>query len=161
MLLTVPLADKLLNKFRTARRVAVQIASAFVPTGNLTPVINEVLCYGCMAGIAMPVHYGIALCDRDHVDDCLLPENQQPLAAQAAPHEPQWLPCDTDDVPPTIAAQIQKSVKCHNAGTSVLRVQIREADSVVSRRMFMLDGRLGRPRTALPTMPPPIGSATF
>jgi hypothetical protein len=67
MLLT-PLAKILVNKNHAARRIAARIASAFVPTGNLTPMINEALCYGCMAGIVVSIRHDIALRDRGHDD---------------------------------------------------------------------------------------------
>lgn len=66
MLSTLPLAKILVNKNHAAGRIAARIASAFVPTGNLIPMINEALCYGCMAGILMPLHHDIAPCDRGH-----------------------------------------------------------------------------------------------
>jgi uncharacterized protein (DUF849 family) len=86
------------------------------------------------------------------MDDSLLSENQQPLVIQAAPYGPQWLPGDTDDVPVTMAAQVQKAVDCDNAGATVLHVQVREADGKGSKRMFRFNEMLDRLRTAVPKM---------
>ncbi|CAN0627020.1 protein of unknown function [Burkholderia multivorans] len=44
------------NTPHAARRVAAQIASAFVPKAHLAPLTREALCYGCMAGIVMTIH---------------------------------------------------------------------------------------------------------
>lgn len=60
------------------------------------------------------------------LDDSLLPEHQQPLVIQAAPYGPQWLPGDSDDIPITMAEQVQKAVDCYNAGATVLHVHVRE-----------------------------------
>lgn len=57
MLPTLTLVKVLVNKGHAARRIAAQIASAFSPTADLPPMINEVLGYGCMAGIVMPIHH--------------------------------------------------------------------------------------------------------
>jgi uncharacterized protein (DUF849 family) len=59
------------------------------------------------------------------LDDSLRPESQQPLVIQtiqAAPYGPEWLPSDTDHVPVTMAAQVQKAVDCYNASATVLHV---------------------------------------
>lgn len=66
MLSTLPLAKILVNKTHAARRIAARIASEFVPTGNLTPMTPETLCYGCMVGIVMPTHHDITPWDRGH-----------------------------------------------------------------------------------------------
>ena len=49
------------------------------------------------------------------LDDSLLPENQQPLVIQVAPYGPEFLPGDSDDIPVTLAEQVQKAVDCWNA----------------------------------------------
>ena len=54
------------------------------------------------------------------LDDSLLPENQQPLVIQVAPYGPGFLPGDSDDIPVTMAEQVQKAVDCWNAGATVL-----------------------------------------
>lgn len=83
------------------------------------------------------------------IDDSLRHENQQPPIIQAVPCGPQWLPGDTDDVPVTMVShQVQKAVGCHNAGATVLHVQMREADGKGARCMF--NEMLDRLRTAMP-----------
>ena len=62
------------------------------------------------------------------LDDSLLPENQQPLVIQVAPFGPEFLPEDSDDIPVSLDAQIQKAVDCYNAGATVLHVHCREED---------------------------------
>ena len=55
------------------------------------------------------------------LDDSLLPENQQPLVIQVAPYGPEFLPSDSpEDIPVTMAEQVQKAVDCWNAGATVL-----------------------------------------
>ena len=44
------------------------------------------------------------------LDDSLLPENQPPLVIQVAPYGPEFLPGDSDDIPVTMAEQVQKAV---------------------------------------------------
>ena len=68
------------------------------------------------------------------LDDSLLPENQQPLVIQVAPYGPEFLPGDSDDIPVTMAEQVQKAVDCWNAGATVLHVHCREADGQGSKR---------------------------
>ena len=48
-------------------------------------------------------------------DDSLLPENQEKLVIQAAPYGPAWLPSDSDDIPVSMDAQVQKAIDCYNA----------------------------------------------
>jgi hypothetical protein len=69
------------------------------------------------------------------LDDSLLPENQQPLVIQVAPYGPEFLPGDSDDIPVTLAEQVQKAVDCWNAGATVLHVHVREADGKGSKRL--------------------------
>ena len=65
------------------------------------------------------------------LDDSLLPETQQPLVIQVAPYGPEFLPSDSDDIPVTMAEQVQKAVDCWNAGATVLHVQrIRAAQAL-------------------------------
>lgn len=73
MLSTLPIAKTLVNKTHIARRIAARIASAFVPAGHLAPLAHEALCYGCMAGIATPIHHGVTSWDRGH-------DNREPEA---------------------------------------------------------------------------------
>ena len=44
------------------------------------------------------------------MDDSLLPENQDPLVIQVAPYAPSFLPRDSDDIPVSMAEQVQKAV---------------------------------------------------
>jgi hypothetical protein len=85
MLSTLPIAKRLANKNHVARWIAAQIASAFSPTLNLTPMINEAFCYGCMAGLVMPIHEDIAPCDRSR-DDWALKLNDD-STAPPQPHD--------------------------------------------------------------------------
>lgn len=68
MLSTLPLVKIWVNKTHAARRIAARIASGFIPSGNLTPMTHEALCYACMAGIVILPHHNIAPSDRDHVN---------------------------------------------------------------------------------------------
>ena len=90
--------------------------------------------------------------DMHFLDDSLLPENQEPLVIQAAPYGPQWLPGDSDDIPVTMADQVQKAVDCYNAGATVLHVHVREADGKGSKRLSMFNEMLDRLRSAVPKM---------
>ena len=47
---------------------------------------------------------------------------------QVAPYGPEFLPGDSDDIPVTMAEQVQKAVDRWNAGATVLHVHVREAD---------------------------------
>ncbi|SDE88175.1 Beta-lactamase [Variovorax sp. CF079] len=93
------------------------------------------------------------------LDDSLLPENQEPLVIQAAPYGPQWLPGDSDDIPVSMADQVQKAVDCYNAGATVLHVHIREADGKGSKRLSMFNEMLDRLRTAVPKMVLQVGGS--
>ena len=93
------------------------------------------------------------------LDDSLLPEHQQPLVIQAAPYGPQWLPGDSDDIPITMADQVQKAVDCYNAGATVLHVHVREANGKGSKRLSMFNEMLDRLRTAVPDMVLQVGGS--
>lgn len=123
----LPSAKILMNKTHDALRVAARFASAFVPTRKLTPIINEALCYGCMAGIATPIHHDIA------------PFMDNSLAAQ------RYGRCASDD-----DDQVHKAVDFYNAGTTVLHVHLHGADGKGSKRMFVFNEMLDRLRTAVP-----------
>lgn len=84
MLPTLPIAKTLVNKTHVARRIAARLASVFVPAGHLAPLAHEALCYGCMAGIAAPIHHGIAPWDRGH--DSREPEVNDESAATPELH---------------------------------------------------------------------------
>jgi len=93
------------------------------------------------------------------LDDSLLPENQQPLVIQAAPYGPSFLPGDSDDIPLTMAEQVQKAVDCWNAGATVLHVHVREADGKGSKRLSMFNEMLARLRDAVPKMVLQVGGS--
>jgi uncharacterized protein (DUF849 family) len=93
------------------------------------------------------------------LDDSLLPENQQPLVIQVAPYGPEFLPGDSDDIPVTMAEQVQKAVDCYNAGATVLHVHVREADGKGSKRLSMFNDMLARLRDAVPEMVLQVGGS--
>ena len=95
----------------------------------------------------------------EFLDDSLLPENQQPLVIQAAPYGPEFLPGDSDDIPVTLAEQVQKAVDCWNAGATVLHVHVREADGKGSKRLSMFNEMLSRLRQAVPKMVLQVGGS--
>ena len=93
------------------------------------------------------------------LDDSLLPENQEKLVIQVAPYGPQWLPSDSDDIPVSMDAQIQKAVDCYNAGATVLHVHVRESDGKGSKRLSMFNEMLARLRDAVPDMVLQVGGS--
>ncbi len=93
------------------------------------------------------------------LDDSLLPENQQPLVIQVAPYGPEFLPGDSDDIPVTMAEQVQKAVDCWNAGATVLHVHVREADGKGSKRLSMFNEMISRLREAVPKMVLQVGGS--
>ncbi len=93
------------------------------------------------------------------LDDSLLPETQQPLVIQVAPYGPEFLPSDSDDIPVTMAEQVQKAVDCYNAGATVLHVHVREADGKGSKRMSMFNEMMARLREAVPKMVLQVGGS--
>ena len=93
------------------------------------------------------------------LDDSLLPENQEKLVIQVAPYGPEFLPSDSDDIPVTMAEQVQKAVDCYNAGATVLHVHVREADGKGSKRVSMFNEMLARLREAVPNMLLQVGGS--
>ncbi len=94
------------------------------------------------------------------LDDSLLPENQEKLVIQVAPYGPQWLPGDfPEDIPVSMADQVQKAVDCYNAGASVLHLHCREADGTGSKRLSMFNEMIDRIRTACPDMLIQVGGS--
>ncbi|MGO4327178.1 3-keto-5-aminohexanoate cleavage protein [Cupriavidus sp. 2TAF22] len=93
------------------------------------------------------------------LDDSLLPENQEKLVIQVAPYGPQWLPTDSDDIPVSMDAQVQKAVDCYNAGATVLHVHVRESDGKGSKRLSMFNEMLARLREAVPDMVLQVGGS--
>ena len=50
------------------------------------------------------------------LDGSLFPENQDKLVITAAPYGPEWVPSDfPEDIPVSMADQVQKAVDCYNA----------------------------------------------
>ncbi|BAL24248.1 3-keto-5-aminohexanoate cleavage protein [Azoarcus sp. KH32C] len=93
------------------------------------------------------------------LDDSLLPENQQPLIIQVAPYGPEFLPSDSDDIPVSMDAQIQKAVDCYNAGATVLHVHVREEDGKGAKRLSKFNEMLARLREAVPEMVLQVGGS--
>ncbi|WP_321916148.1 MULTISPECIES: 3-keto-5-aminohexanoate cleavage protein [unclassified Paraburkholderia] len=93
------------------------------------------------------------------LDDNLFPENQEKLVIQVAPYGPQWLPSDSDDIPVSMDAQIQKAVDCYNAGATVLHVHVREEDGKGSKRLSKFNEMLGLLREAVPDMVLQVGGS--
>lgn len=93
------------------------------------------------------------------LDDSLLPENQEPLVIQVAPFGPEFLPRDSDDIPVSLDAQIQKAVDCYNAGATVLHVHCREEDGQGSKRLSRFNETLARLRQAVPDMLLQVGGS--
>lgn len=92
-------------------------------------------------------------------DESLLPENQDPLVIQVAPYAPSFLPRDSDDIPVSMAEQVQKAVDCYNAGATVLHVHVREEDGSGSKNLDMFNEMLDRLRSAVPGMILQIGGS--
>lgn len=94
------------------------------------------------------------------LDDSLLPENQEKLVIQVAPYGPQWLPGDyPEDIPVSMADQVQKAVDCYNAGATVLHLHCREADGSGSKRLSLFNEMIDRIRTACPDMLIQVGGS--
>lgn len=94
------------------------------------------------------------------LDGHLFPENQQPLVITAAPYGPEWIPSDfPEDIPVTMAQQIQKAVDCYNAGATVLHLHVREADGKGSKRLSMFNELIAGVRQAVPDMVIQVGGS--
>jgi uncharacterized protein (DUF849 family) len=94
------------------------------------------------------------------LDGSLFPENQPKLVITAAPYGPEWLPSDfPEDIPVSMAAQIQKAVDCYNAGATVLHVHVREADGKGSKRLSKFNELLAGIRNAVPDMILQVGGS--
>ena len=94
------------------------------------------------------------------LDGHLYPENQQPLIITAAPYAPGWIPSDfPEDIPITMAEQIQKAVDCYEAGATVLHLHVREDDGKGSKRLSMFNEMLARLREAVPQMVLQVGGS--
>ncbi|QIE27150.1 3-keto-5-aminohexanoate cleavage enzyme (plasmid) [Caballeronia sp. SBC1] len=94
------------------------------------------------------------------LDGSLYPENQQPLIITAAPYAPGWLPSDfPEDIPVTMAQQIQKAVDCYNAGATVLHLHVRELDGKGSKRLSKFNELIAGVRNAVPEMVIQVGGS--
>ena len=94
------------------------------------------------------------------LDGHLYPENQQPLIITAAPYAPGWIPSDfPEDIPVTMADQIQKAVDCYEAGATVLHLHVREADGRGSKRLSKFNELIAGVRQAAPEMIIQVGGS--
>ena len=94
------------------------------------------------------------------LDGSLFPENQPPLVITAAPYAPSWVPSDfTEDIPVTMAEQIQKAVDCYNAGATVLHLHVRELDGRGSKRLSKFNELIAGVRQAAPQMVIQVGGS--
>lgn len=94
------------------------------------------------------------------LDGSLFPENQNKLVITAAPYGPEWIPSDfPEDIPLTMAEQVQKAVDCYNAGASVLHLHVRELDGKGSKRLSMFNELIAGVRKAVPDMVIQVGGS--
>ena len=94
------------------------------------------------------------------LDGSLFPENQQKLVITAAPYGPEWMPADfPEDIPVSMAAQIQKAVDCYNAGATVLHLHVRELDGKGSKRLSKFNELLAGIRARVPELILQIGGS--
>ena len=94
------------------------------------------------------------------LDGHLFPENQQPLVITAAPYGPEWIPADfPEDIPVSMAEQVQKAVDCYNAGATVLHLHVRELDGKGSKRLSQFNELIAGVRKAVPDMVIQVGGS--
>jgi len=94
------------------------------------------------------------------LDGSLFPENQQKLVITAAPYGPEWMPADfPQDIPVSMAAQIQKAVDCYNAGATVLHLHVREMDGKGSKRLSKFNELLAGIRARVPDLILQVGGS--
>jgi uncharacterized protein (DUF849 family) len=94
------------------------------------------------------------------LDGSLFPENQDKLIITAAPYGPEWIPSDfPEDIPVTMAEQIQKAVDCYNAGATVLHLHVRELDGKGSKRLSKFNELIAGVRNAVPDMVIQVGGS--
>jgi uncharacterized protein (DUF849 family) len=94
------------------------------------------------------------------LDGSLFPENQDKLVITCAPYGPEWIPSDfPEDIPVTMAEQVQKAVDCYNAGASVLHLHVRELDGRGSKRLSQFNELIGGVRKAVPDMVIQVGGS--
>ena len=94
------------------------------------------------------------------LDGSLFPENQDPLVITAAPYGPEWIPSDfPEDIPVSMAEQVQKAVDCYNAGATVLHLHVRELDGKGSKRLSKFNELIAGVRKAVPDMIIQVGGS--
>src|SRR6185295_9718091 len=94
------------------------------------------------------------------LDGSLFPENQDKLVITCAPYGPEWIPADfPEDIPVSMAAQVQKAVDCYNAGASVLHLHVRELDGTGSKRLSKFNELIAGVRKAVPDMIIQVGGS--
>ena len=94
------------------------------------------------------------------LDGSLFPENQNKLVITAAPYGPEWIPSDfPEDIPVTMAEQVQKAVDCYNAGATVLHLHVRELDGKGSKRLSKFNELIAGVRKAVPEMIIQVGGS--
>ena len=94
------------------------------------------------------------------LDGHLFPENQPPLIITAAPYGPEWIPADfPEDIPVTMAEQVQKAVDCYNAVATVLHLHVRELDGKGSKRLSKFNELIAGVRRAVPEMIIQVGGS--
>ena len=94
------------------------------------------------------------------LDGSLFPENQDKLVITAAPYGPEWIPSDfPEDIPVTMAEQVQKAVDCYNAGATVLHLHVREMDGKGSKRLSKFNELIAGVRKAVPEMVIQVGGS--
>ena len=94
------------------------------------------------------------------LDGSLFPENQDKLVITCAPYGPEWMPSDfAEDIPVTMAEQVQKAVDCYEAGASVLHLHVRELDGRGSKRLSMFNELIAGVRKAVPEMVIQVGGS--
>ena len=93
-------------------------------------------------------------------DGSLFPENQEKLVITCAPYGPEWAPADfPEDIPVSMAEQVQKAVDCYNAGATVLHVHVREADGKGSKRLSKFNELLAGIRARVPDLILQVGGS--
>ncbi|MBS0318144.1 MAG: 3-keto-5-aminohexanoate cleavage protein [Proteobacteria bacterium] len=94
------------------------------------------------------------------LDGSLFPENQEKLVITCAPYGPEWMPADfPEDIPVTMAEQVQKAVDCYNAGATVLHVHCREENGKGSKRLSKFNELLAGIRARVPDMILQVGGS--
>ena len=94
------------------------------------------------------------------LDGSLFPENQEKLVITAAPYGPEWMPADfPEDIPVSMAAQIQKAVDCYNAGATVVHIHVREEDGKGSKRLSKFNELLAGIRARVPQLILQVGGS--